>query len=126
MQPTPGDATRRRTADRFDTGPPWLEPVASSIHERVSEPVRVVDLAMQAGVHPVHLARTFRRHYGCTIGEYSRRLRIERARHALADGDRSICAIALSNGFSDQAHFTRRFKELIGVPPGEYRRRVAN
>lgn len=107
-------------------GPPWLEPVASSIHERMGESLRTGDLAAEVGVHPVHLARTFRRHYGCTIGEYARRLRIERARHALIDGDRSISAIALSNGFSDQAHFTRRFKEIVGMPPGEYRRRIAH
>jgi len=63
---------------------------------------------------------------GAWTGGSGRRLRTERARHALTDGDRSICAIALSNGFSDQAHFTRRFKEVIGVPPGEYRRLVAS
>ena len=37
----------------------------------------IAALGFTVEVHPVHLARTFRREYGCTPGEYLRRLRIE-------------------------------------------------
>lgn len=104
--------------------PPWLERVREILHERRHEVVRVIDLAAEAGVHPVHLARVFRRHLGCTFAEYQRRLRIEEACARLA-GDESLSTIALGTGFSDQAHFTRRFKELVGMPPGRYRSVVA-
>ncbi|MDA0327544.1 MAG: helix-turn-helix domain-containing protein [Gemmatimonadetes bacterium] len=40
----------------------------------------------------------------------------------LANDAVPISAIALSTGFSDQAHFTRRFKEATGFSPGAYRR----
>lgn len=110
---------------RESTAPEWLQCIVDLLHDRYCESVRVTDLAELAGVHPVHAARVFRRHLGCTIGEYIRTLRIERARMALADEDRPLSAIAFATGFSDQAHFTRRFKESIGLPPGEYRRLVS-
>lgn len=121
-----GPHFRAQPADETRAAPPWLERLRVSIHDRPGRPIRVAELAAEAGVHPAHLARIFRRHHGCTVGTYVRRLRLEAARAALLDGDRTISAIALSNGFSDQAHFTRRFKEMMGVPPGEYRRLAAH
>jgi AraC family transcriptional regulator len=82
----------------------------------------VSDLADEAGVHPVHAARVFRRHHGETITEYVRGLRIEHARRALLEGGRSLSSIAIATGFADQAHFSRRFKQVVGMPPGRYRR----
>lgn len=104
--------------------PDWLGRVREILHDRPTEVVRMADLAREADVHPVHLARVFRRHHGCTLAEYQRRLRIRAACARLA-GDEPLSVIALSVGFADQAHFTRRFKELVGVPPGKYRRLIA-
>lgn len=104
--------------------PPWLGRVREIVHERYDQIVRMSELAAEADVHPVHLARVFRRRYGCTLAEYQRRLRIQEACTRLA-GEEPLSAIALRMGFSDQAHFTRRFKELVGLPPGRYRAAVA-
>jgi AraC family transcriptional regulator len=109
---------------REPTPPAWLDRLREMLHERRFENIRVTDLADEAKVHPVHAARVFRRHHGCTIGEYQRALRIERARVALADERQPLSSIALATGFADQAHFTRRFKEAVGLPPGEYRKLV--
>lgn len=104
--------------------PDWLGRVRDLVHARYDEVIRVRELADEAGVHPVHLARVFRRRHGCTVAEYQRRLRIQAACRRLA-GEESISAIALGTGFSDQAHFSRRFKELTGLTPGHYRTLVA-
>lgn len=101
--------------------PAWLTRVRDRIHAGYRDAIRVADLADEAGVHPVHVGRVFRRHHGMTIAEYVRALRIEDARRALFDTTRSLTSIALATGFSDQAHFSRRFKEVVGVPPGRYR-----
>lgn len=109
-----------------ETAPPaWLARVREMLHERYAEALRVTDLADEAGVHPVHLARVFRHHVGCTIGDYVRDLRVERACAALAEPSRSLSAIAFETGFADQAHFTRRFKQVTGFTPGRYRQVLA-
>ncbi|MDA8018792.1 MAG: AraC family transcriptional regulator [Thermoanaerobaculia bacterium] len=100
---------------------PWLEGVRDLIHDRFREPLSLDDLAMQAGVHPVHLARAFRAAYDASPGEYSRRLRLRWASEQLLKLDRGIADIADEAGFADQSHFTRAFRAVYGLPPGAWR-----
>jgi len=101
--------------------PPWLARVREILHDRFAEPLTLGELAAQAGVHPVHLAATFRRHYGCTVGQYLRRRRIEFASHQLTSSTASLAVIALNAGFADQSHFSRTFKRQTGLTPVAYR-----
>ena len=101
--------------------PRWLEQARQFLHAHFSEGFRVSDIAATIDAHPAHLARLFRRYYGCTIGEYLRRLRIEFACHALSTSDLPLAEIASAAGFYDQAHFSRTFKRLTGVTAIEYR-----
>jgi AraC family transcriptional regulator len=79
-------------------------------------------VALDAGVHPVSLARAFRHHYGCTVGEYIRRLRIRYACDRLLGSDDSLVEIAYAAGFSHQAHLSRTFKRTLGLSPSQFRR----
>jgi AraC family transcriptional regulator len=81
-------------------------------------------LAQSVGVHPVTLARAFRHAFGCTVGEYVRSLRIERAAHQLAQTELSLAEIALGAGFSDQSHFSNLFRHHTGLSPSKFRRLV--
>jgi AraC family transcriptional regulator len=110
LQPTSGRA------------PLWLASVVDSLHARAAEEIELEELARLAGVHPAHLTRVFRNRHGCSIGEYVRRLRIERAARELAESPRPIAAIAASLGFADQSHFSRVFARVTGMSPGRYRR----
>jgi AraC-like DNA-binding protein len=69
----------------------------------------------------VHFAAVFRRHYGCSVGEYLRRRRVHRARQRLAETDLPLAEIATEAGFADQSHLTRMFKRFVGLTPGQYR-----
>ena len=91
------------------------------VHDRFQESISLADVADFAEVHPVSLARAFRRTYHCTVGDYVRKLRIEFACQKLTGSDASLVEIALSAGFSEQSHFSRTFKRLIGLTPSEYR-----
>ena len=102
--------------------PMWLGRAAELIRARFTEPLGLEEIARTVHVHPTHLAREYRRHYNCTIGEQIRRLRIEYACEELSAKDRSLADIALAAGFSDQSHFTVSFKKQIGTSPSQYRR----
>lgn len=101
--------------------PPWLDQVRDFVHAGFREAPRIADIARAVGVHPVHLARVFRRHYRIPLGTYVRRLRLEWSAERLLEGDLPIAAIALEAGFSDQSHLTLAFKRRYGMTPGEYR-----
>lgn len=106
--------------------PPWLRMVRERLHEQGVPLVSLQSLAAEVGVHPATLTRAFRRAYGCPPGEYLRRLRLERATHAVAHSNASLVEIALEAGYADQAHFTRAFKRATGWTPGEYRAETRN
>jgi AraC family transcriptional regulator len=104
-----------------DESPYWLKQARDLIHAQFTESLTVAFIAKAVGVHPVHLARVFRRNYGTTIGEYVRQLRVESACHEISSSDLSFAAIAVNAGFYDQGHLSRIVKRFTGMAPGEYR-----
>jgi len=114
----------RRRSGRGRRLPVWLGNADEIIRRRFAEPVSLADIAQLVQVHPVHLAREYRRHYDCTIGEQIRRLRVDYACEQLSTSDLSLADIALSAGFADQSHFTASFRQQIGTAPSHYRKAV--
>ena len=102
--------------------PRWLGRVKDRLRAHFREPIRVRDLAVEAGVHPVHLARVFRARERQTPGEYVQRLRIREACELLRAEGATLAAVAADCGFSDQSHFTRTFTKLVGTSPGRFRK----
>lgn len=109
-------------------GPIWLQSAREALHAKFHEPLRLSAVANWVGIHPVHLAREFRKHHRCTVGQYVRKLRVESASQKLAESDSPLVAIALEVGFANQAHFCRIFKIVTGMTPARYRSgsRLAN
>ncbi len=108
-----------------EAGPPrWLRAVKDRLHDEFASAFSLEQLAQAADVHPAHLACLFRREYGCTAGDYVRRLRVEYACRLLLSGDTPIGVIAHHAGFTDQSHFTKTFRCLTGQTPAEFRRQA--
>ena len=117
-----GEIARAGERTERSARPPWLVRATERLHASAGGDVEMAAIAAEVGVHPVHLARTFREHHGTTMGDYLRRLRVERARAQLAATAKPLSQIALEAGFADQAHFTRVFRTIVGATPGAYRR----
>jgi AraC family transcriptional regulator len=120
------DIARRGARDRPTGHPPpaWLRRTHDFLMDGVGKVPTLTELAGEAGVHPAHLARAFRAHYGCAVGTFVRRRRIEAAAHDLETTSATIAGIAVLHGFVDQSHFTRQFRRQLGMTPREYRQRV--
>ena len=115
-------ATRERDTSETGSEPSWLRSARELLRAEPAVHWSLGALAGKAGVHPVTLARAFRRSYGCSVGEFVRRLRIERAARDLAEDDTPLAEIALAAGFSDQSHFSNVFRRQTGMSPSEFRR----
>ncbi|MDI1477227.1 helix-turn-helix transcriptional regulator [Polyangium sp. y55x31] len=102
--------------------PRWLARAREVLHDRSRDELTMTEVATEAGVHPVYLARMFRRFFGCTPGEYVRRCRIERAALLVRTTGRPLAEIATTCGFVDQSHLTRTFARTFATSPGAYRR----
>jgi AraC family transcriptional regulator len=101
--------------------PSWLRQADAFMRAHFDESLSVASIAKVAGVHPAHLARGFRQHYRCSVGDYLRGLRIEWAKAQLQDGELPLSEIAAMAGFADQSHFTRLFRNAVGVTPSRWR-----
>jgi AraC family transcriptional regulator len=102
--------------------PHWLGEVRMQLDDTYRSYTSMESLAASVGVHRVHLAREFRRHFGCTATDYLRGRRVRAVASDLADSSLPIAAVACDVGFSDQSHMSRHFKAATGMSPGMYRR----
>jgi AraC family transcriptional regulator len=109
-----------------NTAPRWFADVKDRLHEGFRKPLRMRDLAREAGVHPVHLARVFRNLERRTPGEYQQHLQVRAACELLRKAEWPLAVIAAECGFADQSHFTRIFRRMTGTTPARFRRAIAH
>jgi AraC family transcriptional regulator len=103
--------------------PRWWDRVLERIHAGYRTPPGLAALAREAGIHPVHLAREFRRRTGTTVAGYLRELRVEEALRRLRSTEAPLAEVADESGFADQSHLTRSVKAATGLTPRAYRNR---
>lgn len=102
--------------------PAWVDTLYALLNDRWNEQLTLKDLSDAANVHPITISKYFPRYFNCTLGEYMRRLKIEKSLQLIKANTLSLTAIAYECGFSDQSHFTRTFKHLTGFLPHHYKR----
>jgi AraC-like DNA-binding protein len=100
-----------------------LAPAMAFIKEHYHEPVSIRAMAHTCGLSLGSFHRQFRDTYLCTPHTYVRQLRVRMSCHALVFSRRPIAAVAAECGFSDQSHFTKEFRRIMGETPRSYRRR---
>lgn len=102
----------------------WSAYVTMMLREASQQQVTLDALA-----HHIHIsARSIDRHLkkeGVSYRELSDKVRFERARQILLTGRSTVMDAAMQLGFSDAANFSRAFKRVVGVSPGEYRQSEA-
>jgi AraC-like DNA-binding protein/predicted transcriptional regulator len=112
-----------RSKDRRGGLAPWqLRRATEYMTERLAGPVLLKDLAGQTGLSPSRFGRAFKLSMGISPHRWQMNLRVLEAQEMLRDATRSQADIALATGFAEQSHFSRVFKEVVGVPPGAWQR----
>jgi AraC family transcriptional regulator len=111
------------TAERGRPG--WLPRALDLLRSEYTGRLTVIDLAQRLDLHPVYLARQFRRWSGHSVGEFVNRLRVCRALEQLQRSEMPLAEIALHAGFADQSQFTKTFRRYHGTTPGSVRRAFA-
>ncbi|WP_370191008.1 helix-turn-helix domain-containing protein [Qipengyuania sp.] len=112
--------------DESASVPGWLRRSWQMVMEEDPGSINLARVAREADIHPVHVARSFRRLCGRTAGQLLRDRQFEQACALLAQGEWPLADIALALGFCDQAHFANFFRRRAGLAPGAYRKRMSN
>jgi AraC-like DNA-binding protein len=96
-----------------------IERAREFLEAHYAENISLDQLASLANLSPFHFVRLFRKATGLPPHAYLTQIRIEKAKALLFQGW-PIARVAAEVGFVDQSHFTRRFKSIVGVTPGQY------
>jgi AraC family transcriptional regulator len=117
-----GERVRSREEPGKARAPLWAVRARDLVHDGFRTDVPISALAAQVGVHPAHLARTFKRCFGSSIGAYVRELRIEYAKQLLRSTSLSLADVSAEAGFYDQSHLTNALRRASHLTPKQYRR----
>jgi AraC family transcriptional regulator len=96
--------------------------VRAYIDSNLDRTIHIRDLSAIACRSPAHFSRMFKLAVGESPHAYVIKRRLERARHLMMTGSQPMNEIALSVGFSDQAHLCRLFRKAFGRSPANWRR----
>jgi AraC family transcriptional regulator len=117
-----GGARRRRAAVRGGLAAWQRRRSLEILRESLDGHVRLADLARACDLSVSHFARSFKASFGVSCHRWLVDRRVERAQELLALTDAPLVDVASESGFGDQAAFTRTFRRLVGVTPGQFRR----
>ena len=102
--------------------PRQLRRVEEYLIEHLAETVRLKDLASLTGLSQSQFGRAFKASTGFSPHRWQLNARVAKAQELLLAGQMPLAEIALATGFVEQSHFNRVFKNVMGTPPGSWRR----
>src|SRR3984885_10836034 len=108
----PGGLPRRQAARR----------TLAHIEANLASKMEIDDLANVVALSRSHFSRAFKRSLGFSPMEYVVVRRVERAKAMISETREPLAEVALACGFADQAHLNRRFRDIVGISPGRWRR----
>jgi AraC-like DNA-binding protein len=91
------------------------------INDNIDQRISVELLAGLASLSVCYFVRAFKQSMGITPHDFLIRQRVERTKQLLSGTDMPLSEIALAAGFADQSHFSRRFRQHVGMSPRDYR-----
>ncbi|MCL6707761.1 AraC family transcriptional regulator [Pseudomonas sp. R2.Fl] len=92
------------------------------IEENCLKPIRLQDLAELTGLSESYFSHAFKATTGMPPHRWQMKARIERVKDLMKQTDLPLTVIAGETGFADPAHFSRAFRQVVGITPSEWRR----
>lgn len=108
--------------ERFEKSPFWVKSLNELLNDCWNENPNLQDLAQVLQLNPITISKHFPKYFGCTLGEYMRRIKINRSLSLIQSTEINLTEIALECGFADQSHFIRTFKTQTGFLPKQFQK----
>ncbi|MDQ0493878.1 AraC family transcriptional regulator [Paenibacillus brasilensis] len=97
-----------------------MEKIIQYMHQHVSSKITLTELSEMVQLSPTYLSRTFKDTTGYAVIEFFNKIKIDKAKELLIEGDKKVKEVAQALGFTDEFYFSRLFKRMEGISPSEY------
>lgn len=104
-----------------DKGNPYIRSALRYMAENYDQPLTLAQMADTIGVSKSYFSTLFHKILGVSFREHLCRIRVEESKRLLLSSDYSLTHIAVAMGFTDQSHYCKSFKRIVGITPGQYR-----
>lgn len=104
-----------------DKGNPYIRNALRYMAENYDKPLTLYQMAEIVGLSKSYFSTLFHEIVGVSFREHLCRIRVEESKRLLLSSDYSLTEIAVTMGFTDQSHYCKIFKRIVGMPPGQYR-----
>lgn len=97
-----------------------VEKIIGYMHEHINDKVTLTDLSQLVQLTPAYLSRMFKETTGYSVIGYFNKIKMDKAKELLIEGDKKVKEVAQALGYADEFYFSRIFKKTEGMSPSEY------
>jgi YesN/AraC family two-component response regulator len=97
-----------------------VEKIIQYMHEHMHDKITLTKLSDLVQLSPTYLSRAFKEITGYTIIEFFNKMKMDKAKEMILEGNRKIKEVAGALGFTDEFYFSRIFKKTEGLSPSEF------
>lgn len=103
-----------------------VEKIISYMHQNINSKVTLPELSKLVHMTPAYMSRAFKEITGYTIIEYFNKLKIDKSKELLIEGNKKVKEVAQELGFVDEFYFSRMFKKSEGITPSQFNSRIVH
>lgn len=97
-----------------------IEKVIKYMNQNIDKKITVTELSQLVKLSPTYLSEAFKDVTGYSILKFFNKMKIDRAKELIIEGDKKIKEVAGQMGFNDEFYFSRMFKNIEGISPSEF------
>ncbi len=97
-----------------------VEKIIEYMHQNVNNKVTLTELSEMVHLSSFYLSRAFKNTTGYSVIEYFNKIKIDKAKELIIEGDKKVKEVAQALGFTDEFYFSRIFKKIEGISPSEF------
>jgi YesN/AraC family two-component response regulator len=97
-----------------------VETIIQYMHEHMKDKITLTKLSDLVQLSPTYLSRAFKEITGYSIIEFFNKMKMDKAKEMILEGNKKIKEVAGALGFTDEFYFSRIFKKTEGLSPSEF------